>query len=79
MNILEKLVNNRENFEFKFLNSKATNENFYIYEYNKPCDYFVLLVEGSFIVDCGREKIESFAKSFEYFGTKSLIGKLILN
>jgi metal transporter CNNM len=77
MNILEKLVNNRENFEFKFLNSQAKNDSYYLYEYNKPCDYFILLVEGSFIVDCGQEKIESFAKSFEYFGTKSLIGKLI--
>ena len=35
-------------------------QNHYIYRYQKPCDYFVLLIEGSFIVESGQEKIESF-------------------
>ena len=50
-------------------------QNHYIYRYQKPCDYFVLLIEGSFIVESGQEKIESFAKQFDSFGIKSLIGK----
>ena len=72
MNILEKLINNSNTF-VKIYQSEI-GQSHYIYRYKKPCDYFVLLIEGSFIVESGQEKIESFAKPFDCFGIKSLIG-----
>jgi hypothetical protein len=73
MSILEKLLDNKDNFDIKIFSSKETNT-VYIYEYGNKYDYFVLLIEGSYIVESGREKIESFTKQFEHFGTKALIG-----
>ncbi len=77
MNILEKLINNGNNFVNIY--QCEMKQSHYIYRYQKPCDYFVLLIEGSFIVESGQEKIESFAKQFDSFGIKSLIGKKNLN
>lgn len=57
------------------MRTSDSNQSMYIYEYQKACDYFVLLIEGSFIVESGIEKIESFAKQLEHFGTKALLGK----
>ena len=44
----------------------------YIFEYGKPVDYFVLIVNGSAELETGREKIVSEIGSFYYFGVTAL-------
>lgn len=44
----------------------------YIYEYGKPVDYFVLIVNGNAELETGKEKIISEIGSFCYFGVSAL-------
>ncbi len=44
----------------------------YIYEYGKPVDYFVLIVNGNAELETGQEKIVSEIGSFYYFGCSAL-------
>ena len=44
----------------------------YIYEYGKPVDYFVLIVNGKAELETGKEKIVSEVGSFSYFGVSAL-------
>lgn len=44
----------------------------YIYEYGKPVDYFVLIVNGNAELETGKEKIVSEIGSFYYFGASAL-------
>ena len=44
----------------------------YIYEYGKPVDYFVLIVNGNAELETGKEKIVSEIGSFYYFGCSAL-------
>ena len=49
----------------------------YIYEYGKPVDYFVLIVNGNAELETGKEKIVSEIGSFYYFGASALFVRLI--
>jgi metal transporter CNNM len=44
----------------------------YIYEYGKPVDYFILIVNGNAELETGKEKIVSEIGSFHYFGVSAL-------
>ena len=44
----------------------------YIYEYGKPVDYFVLIINGNAELETGREKIVSEIGSFYYFGSSAI-------
>ncbi|CAM4897569.1 unnamed protein product [Rotaria socialis] len=44
----------------------------YIYEYDKPVDYFVLIINGNAELETGKEKIVSEIGSFYYFGVSAL-------
>jgi metal transporter CNNM len=44
----------------------------YIYEYGKPADYFVLIVNGNAELETGKEKIVSEIGSFHSFGVSAL-------
>ena len=48
----------------------------YIYEYGKPVDYFVLIVNGKAELETGKEKIVSEVGSFSYFGVSALFVSL---
>ena len=47
----------------------------YVYKYNKPCNYFVLLIDGEMLLQVGKEKTEFITKPFEYFGIQALMGE----
>jgi len=49
-------------------------ENHYVYKYHKPCNYFIMIIEGHLILEVGKEKTEILVKPFEYFGVKALLG-----
>lgn len=44
----------------------------YIYEYGKPVDYFVLIINGNAELETGKERIVSEIGSFYYFGVSAL-------
>jgi hypothetical protein len=58
-------------FEFDEDDSKGGKVT-YIYEYGKPVDYFVLIVNGKAELETGKEKIVSDIGSFSYFGVSAL-------
>ena len=49
----------------------------YIFEYGKPVDYFVLIVNGSAELETGREKIVSEIGSFYYFGITAIYVRVL--
>ena len=49
----------------------------YIYEYGKPVDYFVLIINGNAELETGKEKIISEVGSFYYFGVSALYVRYI--
>lgn len=74
------MLNNTEEIIFKMIipryvnTSKLKNDQIYLYKYNESCDYFILLLEGSLIIEAGIEKTLFMAKQFDYFGVKALLG-----
>jgi hypothetical protein len=45
----------------------------YLYQYGKPCNYFVLILSGEATIEVGRERLEFIAGQFSYFGVNALI------
>jgi metal transporter CNNM len=72
-NILCRLLNVDLYKEFEFDEDEAkAGKTTYIYEYGKPVDYFVLIVNGKAELETGKEKIVSEVGSFSYFGVSAL-------
>ncbi|CAF0803215.1 unnamed protein product [Adineta ricciae] len=71
--ILSRLLNVDlyKEFEFDEDDVKA-GKTTYIYEYGKPVDFFVLIVNGKAELETGKEKIVSEVGSFSYFGVSAL-------
>lgn len=46
----------------------------YVYKYEKPCSYFVILIEGHMILEIGKEKTQLLIKPFDHFGIQALLG-----
>jgi metal transporter CNNM len=71
--ILSRLLNVDLYKEFEFDEDESkTGKVTYIYEYGKPVDYFVLIVNGKAELETGKEKIVSEVGSFSYFGVSAL-------
>ncbi|CAF0976819.1 unnamed protein product [Rotaria sordida] len=71
--ILSRLLNVDLYKEFEFDEDDAKSGKItYIYEYGKPVDYFVLIVNGKAELETGKEKIVSEIGSFSYFGVSAL-------
>lgn len=72
--ILSRLLNVDlyKEFEYDEEDAKA-GKTTYIYEYGKPVDYFVLIVNGKAELETGKEKIVSEVGSFSYFGVSALL------
>lgn len=45
----------------------------YLYQYGKPCNYFILILTGEAIIEVGKEKLEFIAGQFAYFGVNALL------
>lgn len=50
----------------------STSEHQYIYMQSKPCDYFVLILEGHVEVEIGKENLTFESGPFTYFGLPTL-------
>lgn len=72
-NILSRLLNVDlyKEFEFDEEDVKA-GKTTYIYEYGKPVDFFVLIVNGKAELETGKERIVSEVGSFSHFGVGAL-------
>ncbi|CAF4497445.1 unnamed protein product, partial [Didymodactylos carnosus] len=71
--ILSRLLNVDLYKEYEFDEEDANNgKSDYIYEYGKPVDFFVLIVNGCAQLETGKEKIVSEVGSFSYFGVSAL-------
>lgn len=70
-NILSRLLNTNLYKEYDQDETKSSKIT-YIYEYGKPVDYFVLIVNGNAELETGKEKIVSEIGSFCYFGVSAL-------
>ncbi|UJR23804.1 hypothetical protein I4U23_026780 [Adineta vaga] len=72
-NILSLLLNADLYKEYEYDEDDAKSGKItYIYEYGKPVDYFVLIVNGNAELETGKEKIVSEIGSFYYFGVSAL-------
>ncbi|CAF1141906.1 unnamed protein product [Rotaria sordida] len=72
-NILSRLLNVDLFKEYEFDEDETKSGKItYIYEYGKPVDYFVLIVNGNAELETGKEKIVSEIGSFYYFGVSAL-------
>lgn len=79
---MERILDDDRNYVHKYIcttnletSPTAKNNNLYIYKYREPSDFFVLLIEGCYIVEASSEKVEFLTKQFDYFGVDALIGK----
>lgn len=71
--ILVRLLNVQFYHEFEYdENGTKETSTTYIYEYGKPADYFVLILNGQAELMTGKEKIVSEVGPFSYFGVSAL-------
>ncbi|CAF1203210.1 unnamed protein product, partial [Didymodactylos carnosus] len=72
--ILSRLLNVDlyKEFEFDDEDEAKDGKPQFIYEYGKPVDFFVLIVNGSAQLETGKEKIVSQVGAFSYFGVSAL-------
>lgn len=71
--ILARLLNIQFYHDFEYDEEKAKEGMVtYIYEYGRPADYFVLILNGEAELITGREKIVSEVGPFSYFGVSAL-------
>lgn len=75
--ILEKIIMNEQNYFHRYKNNidKWDENTLYLYRYNQPSDYFVLLLSGSYLIEAGADKIELLAKQYDHYGEKALLGE----
>ncbi|UJR08015.1 hypothetical protein I4U23_012293 [Adineta vaga] len=72
--ILIRLLNTHFYQQFDYDEDKNKKDNpTYIYEYGKPVDYFVLILNGQAELVTGKEKIVSIVGPFSYFGVSALL------
>jgi metal transporter CNNM len=72
-NILARLLNVQYYQEFEYDEDKAKEGNVtHIYEYGRPTDYFVLILNGQAELITGQEQIVSEVGPFSYFGVSAL-------
>lgn len=72
-NILARLLNVPFYHEFEYDVDRVKEGNVtYIYEYGRPSDYFVLILNGKAELVTGKEKIVSEVGPFSYFGVSTL-------
>nr|CAB3232141.1 metal transporter CNNM4 [Phallusia mammillata] len=58
--------------ELSYETNKNKPEKLYIYQRSKPCDYFVLILEGQVKVVVGKENLEFQSGPFSFYGVNAL-------
>lgn len=61
------LINEKRN-----LTQDENDKNMYLYEFDVPCDYFIIILDGSATVKVGKEGMEINAGLFSYYGIDAL-------
>ncbi|XP_075468627.1 metal transporter CNNM2 isoform X2 [Ascaphus truei] len=59
--------------ELKFDDKNKKSPEYYLYQRNKPVDYFVLVLQGKVEVEAGKEGMKFEAGAFSYYGVMALI------
>jgi len=59
--------------EKRNLSEDDTDQNMYLYQYNEPCDYFLIILDGSATVNVGKERMEVTAGLFSFYGVNALL------
>lgn len=72
----------RQDIYFHVKKKDKKDQNVYIYQQGKPCDYFVMILEGRVEVTVGKENMLFEAGPFTCFGTQALmqnvsVGKIL--
>ena len=75
--VLQRLIRMNIITNVKFNASDPMCPSNYIYQANKPCDFFVLILQGRVEVDIGREHMKFEGGPFMFFGAQALTGKWI--
>ncbi len=55
------------------LNLNESTTNIYLYKYGEEADFFLIILNGSAIMEIGKEKINVNAGMFSYYGTNALM------
>eukprot|EP00079_Xenopus_tropicalis_P018706 XP_004920862.1 PREDICTED: metal transporter CNNM2-like [Xenopus tropicalis] len=58
--------------ELKFDERNKKSAEYYLYQRNKPVDYFVLVLQGKVEVEAGKEGMKFEAGAFSYYGVMAL-------
>ncbi|PIO36308.1 hypothetical protein AB205_0096310 [Aquarana catesbeiana] len=58
--------------ELKFDDRNKKSPEYYLYQRNKPVDYFVLVLQGKVEVEAGKEGMKFEAGAFSYYGVMAL-------
>ncbi|KAF6108039.1 cyclin and CBS domain divalent metal cation transport mediator 2 [Phyllostomus discolor] len=58
--------------ELKFDEKNKKAPEYYLYQRNKPVDYFVLILQGKVEVEAGKEGMKFEASAFSYYGVMAL-------
>ena len=61
--------------EKRNLSGNDRDVNMYLYQYGVPCDYFVIILDGSALVQVGKEGLEVQAGLFSYYGVSALLNE----
>ncbi|MEE6485938.1 hypothetical protein FKM82_014459 [Ascaphus truei] len=64
--------------ELKFDDKNKKSPEYYLYQRNKPVDYFVLVLQGKVEVEAGKEGMKFEAGAFSYYGVMALIASPVL-
>lgn len=79
--ILDELVNDEKNLVKRYFmsqtckfDSNRKRQEDYIYRRGKPSTFFLIILEGSLILEAGMERTELVCKQFDHFGSKALLG-----
>ena len=75
--ILDKIITNEQNYIHRYFHTVEKSDGLWLYRYQQPSDYFVLLLNGRFLIEAGVEKIQLLAKQYDHFGERALLGKRI--
>lgn len=75
--VLQKLI--RQNIVVNFRMVDQTSSDCYLYRNGKPCDFFIMILQGRVLVEFGRETLMFEGGPFVCFGVQALGKKLNLN
>nr|6DJ3_A Chain A, Metal transporter CNNM2 [Homo sapiens]6DJ3_B Chain B, Metal transporter CNNM2 [Homo sapiens] len=65
--------------ELKYDEKNKKAPEYYLYQRNKPVDYFVLILQGKVEVEAGKEGMKFEASAFSYYGVMALTASPVID